>query len=102
MYKSGIIGEIRICIRQENTNIYIYTYMILELYGKSELVFAESIHIYIYIHRHAYMILELYEKSEFVFAESIHGKIGEIRICIRREYTYIYIYTYEYIYEVEL
>ena len=61
IYDPGIIREIRICIRREYTDIYIYTY----------------------IHMNTYMILEIYEKSKFVFVESIH----------------IYIYTYEYIYD---
>ena len=61
------------------------TYMILELYEKSEFVFAESKHIYIYyIHMYTYMFLELYEKSEFVFAERIQIDI----------YIYIYICIY--------
>ena len=52
--------------------------MNLELYQKSEFAFADSIHISIYVYDNVYDI----------------GIIREIRICIRREHTYIYIYTY--------
>ena len=71
----------RACSDYEASYLFLYTYKYVQVYFgvESEFVFAENINIYIYIYTYEH----IYDS----------GIIREIRICIRREYTYIYIYT---------